>query len=567
MTDPQRAAVFAAIRAEGEAITAAEARRLVAITAACDTYSGLDTHTEELTARVLHGEQLVFPGADGTPGVTEFFHLELALSLGCSPESAQTWTADVLNLRHRHPILWEATVAGEFPVWVARDVSRAALHLSFTQAREFDSLWSLRLVSLTPKRAMNLVTLEVTKLLNNDQERARQAAKKQRRVEFSPSRTVPGIVDLVASLDAGDAKQLSGTLDRLADVLKAGGSTASRDELRAEALGHLAHPDRARQLLQPSLIEGATVTPQGDVVTKDGEVVTATGERCRHGAELILHLTDCDLTCGRGGEGDALGPLTLQHLTELLERCTGKVTIKPVIDLAAPVMVNTYRPSDELTQRVKLRDGVVMFPHSNRSAFGRGIDLDHTVPAPEGPTSTVNLGPLNRSPHRARTHAGFRVEQPSPGVFHWTSPAGQEAWCSAYGTWDHPPPTDLINDPATAASRYETLLRETLCHGRTQLVREQAEAEQAADQAKERERLRRARKTERLRQLRQDARDQANAAKQEKDQQTTAKQPVSPESQPALIPNQDGEPAEPARLRGRGVRLSPAEEDQPTDQT
>ncbi|WP_141212459.1 hypothetical protein [Enemella evansiae] len=144
---------------------------------------------------------------------------------------------------------------------------------------------------------------------------------------------------------------------------------------------------------------------------------------------------------------------------------------------------------------------------------------------------------MNRASHRARTHAGFRVEQPSPGVFHWKTPAGQEAWVTSYGTWDHPPPDHLINDPAASLSRTEQLLHDTLCNGRTQLEKEQAEAEQAADEARERERLRRARKNQRLRDLRQAARDQANAAKQKRAKQK-AKQPVPPESQPALIPNQ-----------------------------
>ncbi|PFG67872.1 hypothetical protein B0O41_2694 [Propionibacteriaceae bacterium ES.041] len=537
MTTNKRAEVFAAIRAESDTIAQAEAHRLVAIAAACDTYSGLNTHTDELTARVLHGEQLVFPGADGTPGITEFFHLELAMSLGCSPETAQVWTADVLNLRHRHPILWQATLDCDIPVWVARDITRAALQLNFTQAREFDSLWSLHLVPLTPKRAVATTEAQVALMLNDDKEAERQAARKQRRVEFTPSRTIAGITDLYANLDAGDAAQLNGTLDRLADVLKAGGSAASRDELRAEALGHLAHPERARQLLQPSLFDGATVTPTGEVVNKHGEIVTPTSERCRHGAELILHVHQKDLANRRGGEGDALGPVTLQHLKELLAQCGGTVKVRPVIDLAAPVMVNTYRPSDELAQRVKLRDRYVMFPRSNRSAFGRGIDLDHTIPAPDGPTSSSNLGPLTRTPHRAVTHGGFLIEQLSSGVFHWKTPAGQEAWLTPHGTWDHPPPDHLINDPAASLSRTEKLLRDTLCNGQAQLEKEQAEAEQAADQARERERLRRARKNQRLRDLRQAARDQADAAKQKRAKQET-KKPAPPESQPALIPNQ-----------------------------
>ncbi|TDO93587.1 hypothetical protein [Enemella evansiae] len=556
MTTNPRAEVFAAIRAESDTIATAEARRLVAIAAACDTYSGLNTHTDELTARVLHGEQVVFPGADGTPGITEFFHLELAMSLGCSPETAQVWTADVLNLRHRHPILWQATLDCDIPVWVARDITRAALHLSFTQAREFDSLWSLRLINLTPKRAVATTETQVALILNDDKEAERQAAKKQRRVEFTPNRTIAGITDLYANLDAGDAAQLNGTLDRLADVLKAGGAHGSRDELRAEALGHLAHPERARQLLQPSLIDGAIVSPRGDVLTRAGEVVTTKEGRCRHGAELILHMNSRDLANGRGGEGATLGPVTLQHLKELLERCAGTVKVRPVIDLAAPVMVNTYRPSDELAQRVKLRDRYVMFPRSNRSAFGRGIDLDHTIPAPEGPTSSDNLGPLNRPAHRARTHAGFTLEQPSPGVFHWKTPAGQEAWVTSYGTWDHPPPDHLINDPAASLSRTEQLLRDTLINGQAQLEKEQAEAEQAADEARERERLRRARKNQRLRDLRQAAREQAEAAKPNKPRRKKAEQsnaarkmaeqPASPELQPALIPDQGSESADPA---------------------
>ncbi|WP_460766029.1 hypothetical protein [Mariniluteicoccus flavus] len=45
------------------------------------------------------------PGGPGTPGVAEFLALELGPALHLSPESAHTLIADVLNLRHRLPIL------------------------------------------------------------------------------------------------------------------------------------------------------------------------------------------------------------------------------------------------------------------------------------------------------------------------------------------------------------------------------------------------------------------------------------------------------------------------------
>lgn len=104
--------------------------------------------------------------------------------------------------------------------------------------------------------------------------------------------------------------------------------------------------------------------------------------------------------------------------------------------------------------------------------------------------------------------------------------AGQEARLTPHGTWDHPPPDHLINDPAASLSRTEQLLRDTLCSGQTQLEKDRAEAEQAADEARERERLRRARKAQRLRDLRQAARARAEAAKQKRAKQKPAP-PVS----------------------------------------
>lgn len=478
MTVSSRAALFAAVRAQRERIRSLEAEQLVTIAALCDAYSGLDGHTDELADQVLHGEQLVFPGADGTPGITEFFHLELALSLACSPESAQIWTADVLNLRHRHPILWQHAIAAEIPVWVAREVSRKALHLSFTQAREFDSDWAPRMTGWTPGRIIATTQTRVALILNQDKETARQAARKLRRVEITPA-LVPGIADLTATLDTEAAAHLSGTLDSIAQVLRAGGSTGTRDELRAEALGHLAHPDRARRLLAPSLVGGASVTPTGDVITRDGEIATPDPERCHHGAELVVHVTARDLENRRGGDATRLGPLTIEHLGQLLGQCDGKITVRPVVDLNEPAVTNIYQPSEELAWRVTHRDQRVMFPHSNRSARGRGIDLDHTVPWPAGGTALDNLGSLTRTIHRAKTHGGYRLTQESNGVFHWRTPTGQEAWVTPHGSWSHPPPRSLGNDPRMTTSRIETLLSRAIDAGEQQLVRERLEDQRA----------------------------------------------------------------------------------------
>ncbi len=49
-------------------------------------------------------------------------------------------------------------------------------------------------------------------------------------------------------------------------------------------------------------------------------------------------------------------------------------------------------------------------------------DLDHTHDwARRGPTCSTNLGALCGHHHRAKHHAGWRLRQPEPGTFLWTS--------------------------------------------------------------------------------------------------------------------------------------------------
>ena len=46
-----------------------------------------------------YGEQMIQPGAEGTPLVAEFLALEVGPLAGVSPDAALTLIADVLNLR------------------------------------------------------------------------------------------------------------------------------------------------------------------------------------------------------------------------------------------------------------------------------------------------------------------------------------------------------------------------------------------------------------------------------------------------------------------------------------
>ena len=104
-----------------------------------------------------------------------------------------------------------------------------------------------------------------------------------------------------------------------------------------------------------------------------------------------------------------------------------------------------------------------IFPYGSRTTAG--LDLDHTRPYrwgndwTPGQTDPDNLGPLRRKSHRAKTHAGWRLTQPEPGTFTWTSPLGRRYLVTAAGLtnnyqpapgtqpWDNPLGGPLLPDP------------------------------------------------------------------------------------------------------------------------
>jgi hypothetical protein len=92
-----------------------------------------------------------------------------------------------------------------------------------------------------------------------------------------------------------------------------------------------------------------------------------------------------------------------------------------LLDLGA----DKYRPSDPLRRYIAARDRVCGFPGCNRPA--KSCDCDHIVTfAHHGRTIRVNLGPLCRQHHNAKTHGRWRLGyQPDTGTKTWTSPLGK----------------------------------------------------------------------------------------------------------------------------------------------
>ena len=58
--------------------------------------------------------------------------------LGISPQAAISRIGNALDLRERHPLLWQAVLAGKVRVWQANRICLECAHLPAAAAREVD---------------------------------------------------------------------------------------------------------------------------------------------------------------------------------------------------------------------------------------------------------------------------------------------------------------------------------------------------------------------------------------------------------------------------------------------
>jgi hypothetical protein len=131
------------------------------------------------------------------------------------------------------------------------------------------------------------------------------------------------------------------------------------------------------------------------------------------------------------------------------------VVVKPVIDLADHVPVDSYEIPDRLKERVRLRDHDCRYPWCGRRAVN--CDIDHAQPhADGGATCPCNLVPACRSHHRAKTHSEWRYAVIDPGTYLWISPNDRHFLVDHRGTRALDPPTRLEPGTIDTLHDYET---------------------------------------------------------------------------------------------------------------
>lgn len=372
------------------------------------------------------GTRPVRIGADGTALVDEFLVLEVAALKGISVGAATWLVRDIVNLQARHPLVWSQAVRGLVPMWrgcqLAAEVARCGLSLA--QAHDLDAELAPKLPGLPWRRVLLLARGLVAGIAADRVAALHREARAERFVRKLPTED-PSVAYLSARVDTADAIFFDAMVDRIADILADRGDPDSKDVRRARAVGILATPERARLVLA----EAAGLPGSSD------DQPVSTDPRLLPPATLYVHVAEETLLTGRGTcRVEGVGPLAVTMLKHLLG--ASPVRLTPVVRPYAKLAVDCYEIPDRIRRQVLLRDTWEVFPHSSRSA--RRQDLDHTIAWADGnagQTRAANLGPLSRKAHRAKTHGGWHLDQPRPGTFWWTSPAGHRWRVTPSGTY------------------------------------------------------------------------------------------------------------------------------------
>ncbi|GAB3266782.1 hypothetical protein GCM10027425_33450 [Alteromonas gracilis] len=361
---------------------------------------------------------------EGAPVVAEFAPVELAAHLGWSHEAARTLIGRALELTMRLPLLWGHVVAGRVHVAVARRIADVTMVLDAGQAVRVD-----RQLAATP-RAVSVAMAErlVDAIRIHDDPDLivgfEEADLAHRHVTLTNDRRHPAATRVEMQLDHHDAAAFDATVSDIAAGLKALGDVDVLDVRRARAVGVMASPQTALDLLDRGIApERAAAAPVVD---------------------LHLHLTDTTLLAaadGRPGpvEAEGIGVLTATLLRRWLDHPATSIRVRPVITLPgdrnpSPATlgwnpVDRHDPPETMRTTVILRDAECVFPGCHRSS--RHADLDHIDPwldpadgGPPGQTHPDNLAPLCRTHHRFKTHTAWTYRREPDGTYTWHPPTG-----------------------------------------------------------------------------------------------------------------------------------------------
>lgn len=371
---------------------------------------------------------------------------ELAMRLGCSRRAARTLVMQ--GRAFAGPLAWtgDALARGEIDPVKARVICEALADVPVPVALEVQDRVLAGASWRTPTqlgRDVARALIEVDPAAAADRH---QDACRGRRVD-APRVLPHGMAGVWAVLPATGAARLEATLTTLARSARTAGDPRTLDQLRADLLVDLTTGavdgtparelvDLLREAEQPGHAGAGVATRRpaagddasGACACGDGQVAEAgpvrrplprTEIRVAVSLSTLLGLDDAP------ADLSGYGPITAEAARALaLGGVWRRIVTDPLSGAVLDVGRTRYRPPADLAAHVRVRDRACARPGCPATA--ETCDLDHTRDFHEsgGPTAAHNLAPLCRRDHQIKTHAGYHLSQPEPGVLEWTTPTG-----------------------------------------------------------------------------------------------------------------------------------------------
>jgi len=348
---------------------------------------------------------------------------ELAVANKSSIGSARQLVYDTVTLTRGLPECWAGVTDRHAPLWQARRIAQAATRVPQALHDQIDQAMAPALGAVGPRDLFQLLEATLSHLDTDWPAPERPP----RFVHTGGDELDAGTGWLSARLDRSDAIFLDAMIQHGANKLANDGTPGTMDELRAKALGLLANPAAATQYLGIVSTRNMNPVPACDAdvarVMRQAERLTPAFTPT---TQVYVHLWATDMwDTDAVARLENVGPLLVDRVAEITKG--SKIRLSPAIHIGAnSIGVDSYEIPARIRQHVLLRNPHDVFPYS--SIESRHLDLDHTIPYLAGQpnqTRPDNLGPLSRKAHRLKTHAGWHLDQPAPGVFIWQTPAKQ----------------------------------------------------------------------------------------------------------------------------------------------
>jgi Domain of unknown function (DUF222) len=333
--------------------------------------------------------------------------MEISARLRLSPSAGEHRVVVAQTLVATLPSTLGALRSGDIDYRRAAALADAVLGLPTEQARRVEA----QTLPTAGQRTLSQHRLAVERaVLQVDPRGAaeqHELAVAGRRVDFYPQPA--GMASMVALLPADGMASLRAVLDAAAAGVKADHPDDPRtvDQRRADALV---------QMAQASLATGRLAgVPEGQ------RLAVAHGRRAS--IQVTVPWSTLIGLDEQPGELAGYGPIPAPVARRIaVDGVWRRLLTDPASGALLDYGSTRYAPPQELIDHVVARDRTCVFLGCAHPAWR--CQLDHTIPAPTGPTSSTNLAPMCHSHHNGKTHGGWAVEQPQPGRFQWRSPTG-----------------------------------------------------------------------------------------------------------------------------------------------